>query len=73
MNLLLGVLFLALSAVLLSLAIGVFRFFWKRDRVRKITSGMNSGIYVEHGMVVDPDTGMVSSQKKTSRQAYTHL
>jgi len=73
LNLIIGVGFLLLAAVLLSLAIGTAQFFWKRSRVHEAVAGMESGIYVRHGMEIDPETGLVSSHKSPSQEAYHRL
>lgn len=58
---------------LMSLGFGLWRFLSRRKDIAAFTSGMESGIYIEHGMTIDPATGLVTPQQRPSIQAYRHL
>lgn len=59
--------------ILLVLAMHSIRSYFKRRSISRTVSGMRSGIYVEHGMIMDPDSGLVKPQQRPSRQAFLHF
>lgn len=72
-EILLGIGGIFIGVIILTLGITILRFLVKRGGIARFVAGMDSGIYVEHGMVVDRETGLVTPQKKPSTQAFSHL
>lgn len=57
------------ASIVIDLIVAPFR----ARRARRSIAGMQSGIYVKHGMVMDPTTGKVQSQSSPSDRAYRDL
>lgn len=72
-NLLCAIFYFSLACIIFSLAIGYSQFFWNRGRVRRKVAGMNAGMGVHHGMVIDPKTGDVVAQKGPNQWAWRNL
>lgn len=68
-----GIVALFLGAAILSVCVAVLRFVMRRNNVLRFVAGMDTGVYVEHGMTIDPQTGLVTPQQRPSFQAYQHL
>lgn len=69
----LGIAAIFLGVAMLSLCSALIRFATRRKHIARLVAGMDSGVYVEHGMVIDPQTGLVTPQQRPSLQAYQHL
>jgi len=69
----LGALGVIAGVYCMSLGFSLWRFLSSRSAAAKLTAGMKSGIYVEHGMIIDPETGLVTPQQRPSVQAYRHV
>lgn len=68
-----GIVFLFLAFVVLTWMVGLIRHLLALIPVRDRVATMNSGLFVEHGMVFDKNTGLPRPQKKPSAQAYRRL
>lgn len=73
MDILFAVLYIVVGLFFFSIGMNILRFYVRRYRINQSTRNMDSGIYVEHGMVIDSKTGRVSPQQKSSHQAYSHF
>ena len=69
----LGIAAIFLGVAMLSFCLALTRFVIRRKRIALLVGGMDSGVYVEYGMVIDPQTGLVTPQQRPSLQAYQHL
>ena len=72
-EIILGVFAVVAGTYLLSFGLGLMQFMTRREHIARFVAGMDSGIYIEHGMTIDPETGLVTPQQRPSTQAYRHL
>ena len=70
---LLDVIQIASGVFLLIIAFSILKFFIKRHIIRRAIRGSRSGMYIEHGMVMNKKTGMSEPQQRPSRQAFLHF
>jgi|AntDeeMetagen681_2_1112603.scaffolds.fasta_scaffold02694_3 hypothetical protein len=62
-----------LVITLMSAAAGVLTFYFRRRKVYRYVREQDSGLYVEHGAVIDPKTGEAKPEKKPSKHAFAEL
>ncbi|RRS33990.1 MAG: hypothetical protein OI74_02250 [Gammaproteobacteria bacterium (ex Lamellibrachia satsuma)] len=72
-NIVLGLLYLVSALLIFSIMVGIVQHMLRKRAVSRLTAGMSSGVFIAHGMVIDPETGLVSGQKKASLQAYSRF
>jgi hypothetical protein len=73
LQILVGLVAIAGGFYLMSFGFSLWRLLSSRNEIAKLTAGMDSGIYIKHGMTIDPTTGLVTPQQRPSAQAYRHL
>ncbi len=73
MNILYDAIQITSGVFLLVIAYSILKFFIKRHTVRRVVRGSRSGMYIEHGMIINRGTGMAEPQQRPSRQAFLHF
>ena len=60
-----------IGCYVLSWVISALVFYYRRRSVHRKVAKMNSGVHVEHGMIMNPRTGLLSPQQKPSKHSYS--